>query len=526
MSAAGEPLVMDGDVLIARPPAVAASTAPAAPLSSEAREEVSRAVSNGLKLAASLVLTWGIAVGVRVIIPRYLGPETFGRYQFADSFTTLLLLFTGFGFETYLKREVSRRVELAREVTAGLLLFRAALSVVLLAGALLVFARLGRPAQVLWLVLVLGLQTAVLMTNALLATLLQAKGRIDGLAVANVAAKVLWGVGIAASLAAGAGVYGVAAAMLAAEVVRSGMLFRLAHRHLGLALSVDRRASVAVLAGALPFFVNELAFTANAKLDVTILSFVSGDREVGWYGAASTISGLSMLLTPILFSVLLPMLSRAAARSDDEVAVLGRRAMEYIVVVSMAVSLLMGVGARPVVGLLFGAEFAPAAPSLAVLALSFVLTYVAIMGNAVLITLGRGWTMTRISLFSLLVTPFLHLALIPRGAALLGPGGAGAGAAAATVLSELVIVWLTLAYSRHYLFDRRVLRVLASTVAVAAASAALAAVLPLPAPARLAAALLAYAGGVLVTGAMKPDEIMQFVQGALARRRESRVASA
>jgi hypothetical protein len=94
------------------------------------------------------------------------------------------------------------------------------------------------------------------------------------------------------------------------------------------------------------------------------------------------------------------------------------------------------------------------------------------------------------------------------------------------VLSELVIVWLTLAYSRHYLFDRRVLRVLASTVAVAAASAALAAVLPLPAPARLAAALLAYAGGVLVTGAMKPDEIMQFVQGALARRRESRVASA
>ena len=37
------------------------------------------AFRNAVKLGGSLLLTWGIALGVRLLMPRYLGPDAFGH---------------------------------------------------------------------------------------------------------------------------------------------------------------------------------------------------------------------------------------------------------------------------------------------------------------------------------------------------------------------------------------------------------------------------------------------------------------
>ena len=46
------------------------------------------AVQNALKLGSSLLFTWGIALAMRLLLPRYLGPIRFGTLNFADGFTT------------------------------------------------------------------------------------------------------------------------------------------------------------------------------------------------------------------------------------------------------------------------------------------------------------------------------------------------------------------------------------------------------------------------------------------------------
>ena len=52
------------------------STPPAA--EDHTRREGLLALRNGAKLAASMILTWGVALIVTFKLPKYLGPERFG----------------------------------------------------------------------------------------------------------------------------------------------------------------------------------------------------------------------------------------------------------------------------------------------------------------------------------------------------------------------------------------------------------------------------------------------------------------
>ena len=122
---------------------------------------------------------------------------------------------------------------------------------------------------------------------------------------------------------------------------------------------------------------------------------------------------MTMLIVPLIGWVLLPLTSRAAARSEEELAKVSRRAMELVLVASLPVALFMYLSADVVVRLLFGDAFAPAAASMRLQAPVSVLTYAAIVSSSLLIRLERGWTVTWISVGGMILSPLLNLLLIP-----------------------------------------------------------------------------------------------------------------
>ena len=67
------------------------------------------ALRNGIRLAGSLLATWTVALVVRFQLPRHLGPETFGRFNFCDAFTGGVFSFLGLGVTTYIMKEISVR---------------------------------------------------------------------------------------------------------------------------------------------------------------------------------------------------------------------------------------------------------------------------------------------------------------------------------------------------------------------------------------------------------------------------------
>jgi O-antigen/teichoic acid export membrane protein len=493
------------------------------------KSDIATSIRNAAKLGGSLLGTWAVALAVRVFLPRHLGPESFGAYQFADAFTTVTLIATTLGVETYIRKEVPPRPQHASDFFGGTALVCGLLGVLVLVASLVGLDLAGKSTGVIWLVGVLGVATMLVNLNINVAAVIHTVGKVDGLSVLNVVSKLLWGGGIALALALGGGVHAVAAAVLGSEVVRTIGLAALARRAASLRWRVDFGATRAVLFASLPFYIGALAQTVYSKLDTSIMAFLASDTEVGWYGASQTVVGLALILTPLIGWVLLPLAARAVARSHDELRKIGAQSLVMVSMLSFPVTLLLSLNADLAIRVMFGVAYAPAAQSLRILAPLFVLSYWAMVTATLLIQLGRGWTVTAVTVSGMVTAALLNLLLVPRTLAAFGAGGAGIGAGVSLLITEVlttaVLCWLV----GRGVVTRGLLATVGKTIVVCAAVAVAHVLIgellvPAGAPAGLAAwtrlgvDIALYCGLILAVGAVNVAQLRTMLGHLKSRR--------
>ena len=485
------------------------------------RSDTLVAVRNAAVLGASLLATWSVALVVRMVLPRALGPERFGQYNFADSFTTTCAIALSFGIETYVQKEVPSRPEHAKDFVGGTLAARFGAIALVMAGQHLFAVLTHRPDDVRRSLFVFALAQLAQFDANLFAAILHATRSVGRLAVLNVASKILWAGGTLATVVWGGGrLELLAASFLASELVRVFALAAITRRKLHLPLVVDAKATLAAMRAALPYYVNVIAITVYAKIDVTNMTLQLPDEEVGWYGTAWGVAGITMLLTPLMSAVLMPQLSRAASRSKEELYEMFRRSAELLLILAIPVSLLMGISADLVMGKVFGEKFLPAVWALRMLAPMFVLTYLAMLGAMTLVLSGRGWTATGISLGSIAANAALNTFLLRPGHERFGTGGGGTTAAAISVTTEvLVTIAMVVAMGARHAFDKKNLSVLAKCALACAAAIGAHVALASIGHARVLVACVVYAIVALATGAVRPAELVAIVRDAWRRRR-------
>ncbi len=486
------------------------------------QSDVLLALRNTIKLLGSLLFTWSIALGVRLLLPRYLGPDAFGAVNFADAFTNTAFVVIGLGLDTYIRKEVSVRPEHANDFFAGTTLLR-------VLGALLVFAGMqaflvlaDRPRDTWLLVHLFGVSAFLFMMNQSFAALLHARGAVDGLSVLNIATKVVWGAGTMLSVIFKWPLWTVAFAVVLSEGLKTAGSVLLVNKHLQLSWKVNPTAVKIAIVSSLPIFLNVAAHTIYSKLDVSILAVVANEREVAWYGAASLISGLALMVTPMIGWVLMPLFARARARSDEEYTQVMRRSLELVLIIAFPSSLFVGLGAETWVVLLYGEPYAPAATSLQILSSIFVLTYVAILSSNALILTGRAWAQAGISISGLAVNPLLNWFFIPWAMARWAQGGAGVGAAIGQLGTEIVVTVMMTALVGRRAFDRRSVLIVVKTLLVCALVIALDRWLDgrVHAFIRLAIDLVAYVALAVAVRAVHVQETVAFARAALKSKKQ------
>jgi O-antigen/teichoic acid export membrane protein len=476
------------------------------------------AIQNALKLGGSLILTWGIALGMRLLLPRFLGPHRFGTLNFADGFTTTMFIALNLGVESYIRKEVAVRPAHASDFFGGSFTLRVLMTAGVFAAIALVAKKTGMTPEVQKVVYLYGATQFFVIANATLSAILHAKGRVGAMSVLAVATKVVWAAGVLAAMAMDAGLWAYATSYLASEAVETVVLYWLAQVHLGLKFRMDWRATKAMLLASLPYYLNVFATTAYGKLDISLLEFKANTNEVGWYGSATAISSLTLLITPLIGWVLMPMFARAAARSREELYQDIRRSMELILTVAIPASMMINLGADFWVHLVFGDAFMPAVMALRIQATMFVLTYVAIVYAISLVMLERPWILTSISILGLVVNVALNLVLIPR-CATFGPGGSGAGSAFAMLGTEIFVTASMVGMVGLAGFDRRSVSAIAKSLAIYGAIALIHPWLaPLGDLLRLVVDGLLYLALASATGALRLREMYTVGREALRKR--------
>jgi O-antigen/teichoic acid export membrane protein len=493
---------------------------PAQPPQSAAERETTLALRNSVKLGLSLLATLTVAIAVRFWIPRALGPEAFGRLHFAESLAVIAFLFTTLGFDTWLRKEAATDAKAAEAYLGGVMVLRALLSLLACGVMMAVLMAMGKLER-LWLIALAfaGFQAARI-ANESLASLLEASGRVDRIALAKPAMKLVWGAGAATVLLLRPRIELVALVFVVAESLTTLVYAFLVRREIGVTFRVDLRAAKGVVAGSLGFFVNYLVHRAYERLDVQMLGVMATDDEVGFYGAAANLALAGLLFLPVVNSVVLPMGARIATEDVEQMNQVMRNAVRLVFVIGAAPSLMLVLFSGPVVALAFGEAFAPTSLAIGTLGLVLPLTYVAVVANMHLIQLDKVWTMTRISIVGLVLNPVLNLVLIPWGLARFNAGGGGFGAALATLGTEVVVVglaWITLGRAG---MDRKLAWGLLRTVGLCALVAWVHSLLPGLGLWRLPLDLIVFGAVGVVTGAIPLADVL-----ALLRRVKGRASS-
>lgn len=403
-----------------------------------------RAAVGSAQLGTSLLITWMLGLVGRLFVPNLLGRDRFGELALYESVAAIVLSVVGFGLGSYIQKEVSVHPEHAAEFATPLVRLRLGAGVVLSVAVASVFwATRDLEAAVVALLFCLAyLAMALGSTNQ---SFLAAIQRLGAASASGVVAKVLWFLVLIVGLSVEPWLVVVPAALLLAESVRAVWLGRSLHRY----FQPDRRApmgnALKVIKKSSPYYVNTLNVVFMSFSMPVILSVGAGVAATGLFSGAAVIQGIPLLFTPVMLSVLTPVLSKLRKLDQELMWARVRTLLDHVIVPLASLGVAVFGLSELMVGLLLRkAEFEPAATAFGWMGLAIPATYMAMMLACAFVCDDRGWQNTRVNA----TTMVLVVAGVSTVAALVEgrPGTVAAAAALVLTLGEwTTVAWLLLA---------------------------------------------------------------------------------
>lgn len=205
-------------------------------------------------------------------------------------------------------------------------------------------------------------------------------------------------------------------------------------------------------------FFTTITITVYVSSDITILGFLSNDRQVGLYSAAVKIYTIIKSLVISIVTVLIPRFSRVFNGGDvDQVNYLFSKVFKTLIVLVFPIAFGLFMTSTDVLHLVVGEQYLDAGPSLAILSVAIIFSLFAYMyTNCVLIPLRKEKISLYAAVVSALVNVGLNILLIPRW-------GINA-AAATTVVAEAIMCIISVCYSKKYVALIKTAKCIASTL--------------------------------------------------------------
>lgn len=414
------------------------------------------------------VLNLALGVVVTAVVARALGDAGFGQWSTILVVVQLIAYFTSFGVEGVVIREATADPGSENEWLGALLVLRTLLALPAIAVGLVVVLLLQESTAMLVAGVVLLAQTPFNVGASLRITHQLRVSNWVPMAILTLNS-VLWAGAVVVIASLDGGLVPLAIAMTATGALTAILQAIAAVKIARPNLRPSRQATVKLARVGLPVGLSGLLTLAYARIDQLLVFAIAGSTAAGLYGAEYRIVEQAHLVPVSVMTTLMPILAAAWKTNRERALRLSWLAAEYLTIASLGGLATSLVVARPVTVLLYGADFADAAPALPVLAGAFVfICFGYLTGNLVLIA-GLQRRLVAIGLIGLVVNV--------AGNALLIPAWGFMGAAWMTLVTEAAVVIVTAAMLHRRL--RLVLPPLGRMARVVLAAAVLAGLLEL-----------------------------------------------
>lgn len=403
------------------------------------RDIATSVLRNSTVMMTSQVVTWASSFVLMLFLPRYLGSEEYGRLYVAISLTLIAQMVIDFGGQFLVAKEVSRSPSEA----AALLSDSTVIHAMLWLCSLLCMACLtlvaGYSREVELLILILGFAKLWEAIERMVGSYFQGREFMQVPSLGAVVERVFVTVTGVAALLLGGKALVIALAMACSTLLNFLVVGRAGVRFIGVLPAPAWSRIKRLLQASLPYFLYSIFSVVYYRIDAVMLSLMTPDAVVGWYGAAYRFFDILMFFPSIFSAVLFPVLARLWGKQQDTLEQTTTRSIECVLVVGVPISLLIYMYASPIIGFFFGlAEYGPSVVLLKLFSIGLVLVYVDfVLGTALFAAdKQRPWTLT--ALVAVFLNPALNLVLIPYSQTHFANGGAGA--ALATIVTEFFVM--------------------------------------------------------------------------------------
>lgn len=445
------------------------------------------------------------------LVPRYLGPKTFGAFTFAATFVGFFVIVALLGSNQFLVKTIARdRTHLGTYLFNGLIMKLVLTS--LLTGLAITIAHLvGYPEQTDLLILMGCVGMIIGTLWDVVESALQGTERMGRLA--------LWsGIGQYVTTAVAIGLLvahmGVVIFVL---VTALGTLIPLVAngRHLWpeirVGMRLDFRLWRAIFLGGMPFFLWTAILLVYGSIDIVMLQGMTNSDVVGWYGLAYQWVGIPVALPAILATVILPSLSSLAAADKAKFAHIVNRAVQIVLLSAIPMAVGMALIATDIIHVMhYPAEFSHSALLIRILAIHIPVVALDMILAIALTATDRQKAWLVVGLVAVLFNPAFNLLAIPLTTRRFGDGAIGASVV--TVATELVMLVGAIYLKPPGVLDRLTISfglrcILAA--AIMAPAVLLAAGLPLPL--KILIGVAAFAVGAFVLRLVSPRQVWGLV---------------
>lgn len=321
----------------------------------------------GTHLTAVVVTT-----ALAVVIARYLGPDDFGVFAGFLGLSQVLMLLAALGVATWLLRDLSQLLaaeqadhRLASELVSASVALTAGMALILTSGSLLAGLLLGSSGDLAVALVALMGYMGLLTCATVLEVVFRAHRRLSRLVIATFLEKLFLALAVTVAVLSGTGIAGIAAAYVAAGVLRLAWDLWAIRASGLITLSRPTPDGVrSVVRSSIPFGLGTATPTAIVRLDIFLIGLISSS-SAGLFAVGDRFLGVLLIIPTACAGALYPHLARHAdAIRATWLAALG---LGLVGAVLAAVGVLL---APTAVHVLFGDSYDDAVPTVRIMLLA------------------------------------------------------------------------------------------------------------------------------------------------------------
>jgi O-antigen/teichoic acid export membrane protein len=393
----------------------------------------SRATRDVVRQLLGRVVNLGLGVVVTAVIARSLGDSGFGEWSSLLVVVQIAAYLADLGIEQVGVRRAAAEPEREAEWIGATIALRAVVSLPATLISILV-ALLIAEDHGMALAGLLVSTTILLSGPNTIRALLQLRLRNDVNVAVMTFSSLVWGASAIVVEASGGGLVPLALAFLASALATTALQVWLGLRAGAVELLGSRDLWRPLARIGLPLATAGVLVLAYARIDQILVLEINGAREAGLYAAVYRILEQAHFLPLTVSTTLLPLVSAAHPADPLRVRRLLQTTVDFLALVSFPALGVALAAAGPAIELLFGSEFADAAPALPVLMGAFIVICFGYLSGNMVIVLGLQRRYVIYAVCGLVFNIGLNLVLLPRYGFL--------AAAWTTLATELVVVGL------------------------------------------------------------------------------------